>query len=179
IMGESWSPNRVFNFPADELEPHLAYDFFAPGPLPGHGGQADTGPMIDEVFEPVAEAEEEQMAAPVMDMEEDLAEVNEEWLMAPVTSPLVSAVQLPSVYEVGGPSTAATKGSSFPLPSPGLPIPPSVIEDLSTRLGDLEYEHGQLVKKVIQVVMLRQIGAGWCSGGAGSADCDPKRRGDW
>nr|GEY96526.1 hypothetical protein [Tanacetum cinerariifolium] len=158
--------------------------------------------MIDEVVEPVAEAEEEQMAAPVMDMEEDLAvlfsidydfedddsedfdeevvwEVNEEWLMAPVTSPLVPAVQLPSIYEVRGPSTAATKGSSFPLPSPGLPIPPSVIEDLSTRLGNLEYEHGHLVKKVIQVVMLRQIGAGWCSGGAGSADCDPKRRGDW
>ncbi|GKF40938.1 hypothetical protein Tco_0124280, partial [Tanacetum coccineum] len=34
---------------------------------------------------------------------------------------------------------------------PGLPVPPSVIEDLSTRLGNLEYGHGQLVKKVIQV----------------------------
>ncbi|GKE91624.1 hypothetical protein Tco_1572719, partial [Tanacetum coccineum] len=29
--------------------------------------------------------------------------------------------------------------------------PPLVIEDLSTRLGNLEYRHGQLVKKVIQV----------------------------
>ncbi|GKF84855.1 hypothetical protein Tco_0249753 [Tanacetum coccineum] len=61
------------------------------------------------------------------------------------------AVQPPSVYEVGGPSTAAAKGPSFPFPAPGLPIPPVVIEDLSTRLGNLEYGHGQLVQKVIQV----------------------------
>nr|GEX12907.1 hypothetical protein [Tanacetum cinerariifolium] len=116
-------------------------------------------PAIEEGAEPIAEAEEEQvvspvvdieeekMAAPVMDMEEDLAalfgedgdfeddgfsdgdfegvvedevwEVNEEWLMAPVTPPPTSCT--------------------------------SVIEHLSTRLGNLEYEHGQLVKKVIQV----------------------------
>ncbi|GJV36160.1 hypothetical protein Tco_1408637 [Tanacetum coccineum] len=42
-------------------------------------------------------------------------------------------------------------GASFPLLAPGLLVPPSMIEDLSTRLGNLEYEHGQLVKKVIQV----------------------------
>ncbi|GKF67850.1 hypothetical protein Tco_0197529 [Tanacetum coccineum] len=56
-----------------------------------------------------------------------------------------------SIYAVGGPSTAAAKGWSFPLPAPGLLVPPSVIEDLSTCLGNLEYEHGQLVKKLIQV----------------------------
>ncbi|GKB66027.1 hypothetical protein Tco_0927439 [Tanacetum coccineum] len=61
------------------------------------------------------------------------------------------AVLPPSVYEVGGPSTAAAEGQSFPLPAPGLLVPPSVIEDLSTRLGKLEYRHGQLVKKVMQV----------------------------
>ncbi|GKB72343.1 hypothetical protein Tco_0933755 [Tanacetum coccineum] len=60
-------------------------------------------------------------------------------------------VPSPSVYEVGGPSTAAAEGPSFPLPAPGLPIPPAVIEDLSTRLGNLEYGHGKLVQKVIQV----------------------------
>ncbi|GJU69121.1 hypothetical protein Tco_1255380 [Tanacetum coccineum] len=32
------------------------------------------------------------------------------------------AVPPPSVYEVGGPSTAAAEGQSFPLPAPGLPI---------------------------------------------------------
>ncbi|GJX72833.1 hypothetical protein Tco_0311428 [Tanacetum coccineum] len=34
--------------------------------------------------------------------------------------------------------TAAAKGQSFPHPAPGLPVPPSVIKDLSTRLGNLE-----------------------------------------
>ncbi|GJV50576.1 hypothetical protein Tco_1440788 [Tanacetum coccineum] len=46
---------------------------------------------------------------------------------------------------------ADIKDGSFPLPAPGLPIPPLVIEDLSTRLGNLKYRHRQLVKKVIQV----------------------------
>ncbi|GJZ43876.1 hypothetical protein Tco_0591131 [Tanacetum coccineum] len=56
----------------------------------------------------------------------------------------------PSTYEVGGPSTAA-EGQSFTLPAPRFPVPPSVIKDLSTRMGNLEYGYGQLVKKVIQV----------------------------
>nr|GEW55486.1 hypothetical protein [Tanacetum cinerariifolium] len=143
-MGEPLSPDRVFDFPKDELEPHPAYDFFVPGPLPGHAGNPNNNnnkwlkaddyllgeleamvdepmvvPAIKEVAEPIAEAEE-QMVAPVMDMEEDLValfgedgdfkdddfsdeeseeveegevwEVNEEWLMAPVTPPLVPAL---------------------------------------------------------------------------------------
>ncbi|GKE68409.1 hypothetical protein Tco_1526481, partial [Tanacetum coccineum] len=201
--------DRVFDFLVDELESHPAYDFFAPGPLPGYTSnpnnnngwlEADdyllreleamvdepiVGPMADEIAEqmivPVVEeivepmvAAEEQMVAPMIDIGEDLIalfgedddfenddsegfdeeevwEVNEEWLMAPVTLPPMLAVQPPSVYEVGGPSTAAAEGPSFPLPAPGLPIPPVVIEDLSTRLGNLEYGHGQLVQKVIQV----------------------------
>ncbi|GKG40699.1 hypothetical protein Tco_0469911, partial [Tanacetum coccineum] len=61
------------------------------------------------------------------------------------------AVHPSSIYKVGGPSTAAAEGPSFPLSTPELPIPPSVIVDLSTHLGNLEYGHGQLVKKVIQV----------------------------
>nr|GEV83093.1 hypothetical protein [Tanacetum cinerariifolium] len=202
-MGELSSPDRVFDFPEDELELHPAYDFFTPGPLPGYAGNLNNNnrwlevydyllgeletmvdepmavPAIEEVDEPVAEAEEEQMAALVMDMEEDLAalfgeddnfedddfsdddsegvedeevwKVNEKWLMAPVTPPLVPAVQPSNVYEVGGPSTVASEGPSFPLPTPGLHITPAMIKDLSTRLGNLEYEHGQLVKKVIQV----------------------------
>ncbi|GKG46477.1 hypothetical protein Tco_0501323, partial [Tanacetum coccineum] len=60
------------------------------------------------------------------------------------------AVQPPSVFKVRGPSTTAAEGPYFPLPTPVLPIPPSVIEDLSTRLGNLEYGHGKLVKKVVQ-----------------------------
>ncbi|GJX55575.1 hypothetical protein Tco_0285472 [Tanacetum coccineum] len=117
---------------------------------------------------------EEPMVASVIDMEEDLIvlfgedddfedddsegfdeeevwEVNKEWMMAPVTPPPMLTVQPPSVYEVGGPSTVAAEGPSFPLLAPGLPIPLVVIEDLSTHLGNLEYGHGQLVQKVIQV----------------------------
>nr|GEY96015.1 hypothetical protein [Tanacetum cinerariifolium] len=50
--------------------------------------------------------------------------------------------------DVGGPSTAAVKGPSAPLPVPGLPVPPTVIEDFSIRLGNLEYGHGVLMRKM-------------------------------
>nr|GEW28796.1 hypothetical protein [Tanacetum cinerariifolium] len=53
--------------------------------------------------------------------------------------------------DVGGPSIAAVDGPSFPLPAPGLPVPPTVIEDLSTRLGNLEYRHGVLIRKMEEV----------------------------
>ncbi|GKA41101.1 hypothetical protein Tco_0733694 [Tanacetum coccineum] len=148
IMGEPLSPDRVFDFPADEPEPHPAYDFFVPGPLPGYAADEPmVGPIVDEIAELVVEVEE-QVIAPVVDMDEDIAdlfgdddfeddasegfdeedvwEVNKEWLMAPVTPSLMPAVQPPSVYEVGGPSTAAAEGPSFPLLAPRLPIPPSV-----------------------------------------------------
>ncbi|GKE92244.1 hypothetical protein Tco_1573339 [Tanacetum coccineum] len=57
----------------------------------------------------------------------------------------------PSTYEVGGSSTAAAEGHSLTLLAPGVPMPPSVIEDLCTRMGNLNYGHGLLVKKVITV----------------------------
>ncbi|GJW28840.1 hypothetical protein Tco_0045715 [Tanacetum coccineum] len=145
-------------------------------PLLGElGAVADepmVGPLVDEIVEPIVKAEE-QVIALVINMDDDIAmvfgdddfgdddsegfdeeevwEVNEEWLMAPVTPPLMPIVPPPSIYEVGGLFTVAAEGKSFPLPAPGLPIPPSVIEDLSTRLGNLEYGHGPLVKKVIHV----------------------------
>ncbi|GKE51931.1 hypothetical protein Tco_1487087, partial [Tanacetum coccineum] len=98
---------------------------------------------------------EEQVIAQVIDVEEDIAmlfddddfsdedsegfeddeevwEVNEEWLMDPVTPPLMPVVPPPSTYEVGGPSTAAAEGHSLALPAPGFSVPPSVIEDLCT-----------------------------------------------
>nr|GEV47699.1 hypothetical protein [Tanacetum cinerariifolium] len=166
-MGEPLSPDRVFDFPADELELHPAYDFFALRLLPGYAGnlnnnhgwiEADVsllgelrvvadelmvGPIVDEIAEPVDEAEE-QVIALVVGMDEDIAmlfgdddfedddssddnsegveeeevwEVNEEWLMAPITPPLVPAVQPSSVYKVRGPSTVAAEGPSFPLPA--------------------------------------------------------------
>ncbi|GKE88718.1 hypothetical protein Tco_1566193 [Tanacetum coccineum] len=200
-MGEPLSPDHVFDFPMDEPEPHPAYDFFAPGPLPDYAGNPNNAngwievdvcllgemgeplaaevdepmvdPIIDEVAKPIAEGEEKVIAS-VIDVEEDIAmlfddddfrdddsvgfeddeevwEVNEEWLMAPVKPPPMPVVPPPSTYEVGGPSTAAAEGQSFTLPAPGFPVPPPMIEDLCTRMGNLEYGHRQLVKKVIQV----------------------------
>nr|GEV00410.1 cytochrome c oxidase subunit 1, mitochondrial [Tanacetum cinerariifolium] len=120
------------------------------------GDEPMVGPIVDEIAEPIVEVEE-QMIALVDDVdadiamlfgdddfedddsegfdEEDVWEVNKEWLMAPVTPPLMPAVPPSSVYEVKGPSTATSEGQSFPHPTLALPIPPSVIEDLSTRFG--------------------------------------------
>nr|GEY89018.1 hypothetical protein [Tanacetum cinerariifolium] len=53
--------------------------------------------------------------------------------------------------DVGGLSTAAVEGPSAPLPAPELYVPPIVIEDLSTRLGNLEYRHGVLMRKMEEV----------------------------
>ncbi|GJX87508.1 hypothetical protein Tco_0339522 [Tanacetum coccineum] len=70
--------------------------------------------------------------------------------MVPTTPPPVLAVPPPSVYEVGGPSTAVAEGLSFPQVAPRLPVPPCMIEDLSSRLDNLECGHGQLVQRVVQ-----------------------------
>ncbi|GJT12662.1 hypothetical protein Tco_0859704 [Tanacetum coccineum] len=77
-------------------EPHPAYDFFTPGPLPGYAGNPNNnngwievdvpllgelgvvadepmvGPIVDEIAEPIVEAEE-QVIALVIDMDEDIA----------------------------------------------------------------------------------------------------------
>ncbi|GJU32722.1 hypothetical protein Tco_1176311 [Tanacetum coccineum] len=113
----------------------------------------------EQVIAPVVDVVEGQIDALMMDIKEDLAvlfddddfeddtfdgfseeevwEVNEDWLVAHTTPPLVLAVPPPSVYEVGGPSTAVAEGPSFP-------------QGLSTRLDNLEYGHEQLVQRVIQ-----------------------------
>nr|GEX45194.1 hypothetical protein [Tanacetum cinerariifolium] len=179
IIGEPLLPDRVFDFLEDELEPHPAYDFFAPAPLPGYAGSPNNNngwlATNDYLLRELEAMVDEQMVVPaieergrwMMNMEEDLAalfrdddfeddasdgfgkeevwEVNEDWMMAPTTPPPMLAVPLHSVYEVGGPSTAVAKGPSFPHLALGLPVPPFVIEDLNTDLGNLEYGHGQLV----------------------------------
>nr|GFB33919.1 hypothetical protein [Tanacetum cinerariifolium] len=83
-------------------------------------------------------------------MDDDDWEDDVEWLMAPVTPPRVT-MTISSTYEVGGPSTAAVEGPSSPLPTLRLPMPPTMIEDLSTRLGNLEYRHGVLMRKMEEV----------------------------
>ncbi|GKF49935.1 hypothetical protein Tco_0143186, partial [Tanacetum coccineum] len=95
-MDEPLSPDRVFDFPMDEPEPHPAYDFFAPGLLLGYAGnpnnnnrwfetdmpllgelgaeadEAMVGLVVGEIAEPIVKMEE-QVIAPVIDMEEDIA----------------------------------------------------------------------------------------------------------
>ncbi|GKD96939.1 hypothetical protein Tco_1380836, partial [Tanacetum coccineum] len=106
-------------------------------PLLGElGAEADepmVGPVVSEIVEPIVEMDE-QVIALVIDMEEDIA----------------------VLFGDGDFSDDDSEGfedeeESFTLLAPGFPIPPSVIEDLNTRMGNLEYGHGQLVKKVIQV----------------------------
>nr|GFA37597.1 hypothetical protein [Tanacetum cinerariifolium] len=53
--------------------------------------------------------------------------------------------------EIGGPPTAVVKRPSSPLLAPRLSVPPTVIENLSTRLGNLEYRHEVLVRKMEDV----------------------------
>nr|GFD30197.1 hypothetical protein [Tanacetum cinerariifolium] len=107
-------------------------------PLLGELGAKVDEPMIvltiDEVAESIAKGEE-QVIAPVIYVEEDIAMIFSD----------------DDFSDDGGPSTAVAERQSFTLLAPGFPVPPLVIEDLSTRMGNLEYEHGQLVKKVIQV----------------------------
>nr|GEX26101.1 protein phosphatase 2C 16-like [Tanacetum cinerariifolium] len=77
IMAEPLSPDRVFDYPVDEPESHPAYDFFAPGPLPGYAGNPNNNngwikadvPLLGELG---AEADEPMMIAPVIDAEEDI-----------------------------------------------------------------------------------------------------------
>ncbi|GJU75715.1 hypothetical protein Tco_1272785 [Tanacetum coccineum] len=57
----------------------------------------------------------------------------------------------PSTYEVGGPSTAVAEGHYLILLAPGVPVPSLVIEDLCSCMGNLEYGHRLLVKKLITV----------------------------
>nr|GEY60080.1 hypothetical protein [Tanacetum cinerariifolium] len=114
----------------------LAADDYLLGELEAMVGEQMVVPAIKEVSEPVAEAEEEQAIALMADMEEGhMDEVNEEWLMAPITPPLVLAVQPPNVYKVGGPSTAVSNAE----------VAASVtVEELGPRVYAVE-EHVQVM----------------------------------
>nr|GEY94907.1 hypothetical protein [Tanacetum cinerariifolium] len=183
-MGEPLSPDRVFDFPMDEPEPHPAYDFFAPGPIPGYAGNLNNnngwieayvpslrelravvdeptvGPLVDEIAELIVKAEQ-QVIALVIDMEEDITMLFSDGNFSDNDSEGFEDEE-----EVGGPSTVATEGQSFTLPAPGFPVHLSVIKDLSTRMSNMEYVHRQLMKKVIQVsdaevadgITIREIG---------------------
>ncbi|GJX53674.1 putative reverse transcriptase domain-containing protein [Tanacetum coccineum] len=60
------------------------------------------------------------------------------------------------------------KGQSFPPPSStcGIPVPPSVIKDLSTRFGHLEYRHGQPCNRKVMVSQMVYVADRWEQVGA-------------
>ncbi|GKE16501.1 hypothetical protein Tco_1424078 [Tanacetum coccineum] len=102
---------------------------------------------IKEVTELMIEVEE-QMVAPVIDMEEDLTALfgEDDDFEDDDYEGFDEEEGLGGERGVADGFCHTTSDAT-----PGLPIPPSVIEDLSTYLGNLEYGHGQLMKKVIQV----------------------------
>ncbi|GKD85789.1 hypothetical protein Tco_1356943 [Tanacetum coccineum] len=117
-------------------------------------------PAVEEVAEPedlVALFSDDDFKDDTSDgfSEADVWEVNEDWLMAPTTPPPMLAVPPPSVYEVGGPSTAVVEGPSFPHVAPGLPVPPFMIEDLSTRLASVSI--GEIGPRVYAVEGQMQV----------------------
>nr|GFB42611.1 hypothetical protein [Tanacetum cinerariifolium] len=182
-MGEPLSPDRVFDFLVDEPEPHPAYDFFATRPLPGYAGnpnnnngwiEADlhllgeleamadepmVGLLVDEIAEPMVEAEE-QVIAPVVDMDDDIAMLFGDDDFKDDES---EGFDDEEVWEEAHPLLLLRDNLS---PRLGLHVPPSVIEDLSARDG------------VPDGSGRGRIGACWCLGGAGSADCGPEGWGD-
>nr|GEW90747.1 putative ribonuclease H-like domain-containing protein [Tanacetum cinerariifolium] len=156
-MGEPLSPDRVFDFLKDELEPHPAYDFFTPASLPGYAGNPNNNngwlEADDYLLGEFEAMVDEQMVVPaieemdvlMIDMEEDLAVLFDDDDFED------DAFDGFGEEEVGGPSTAVAEGPSFPHLDSGLPVPPFVIEDLSTRLSNLDYGKGQLVQGINQV----------------------------
>ncbi|GKA59932.1 hypothetical protein Tco_0759245 [Tanacetum coccineum] len=158
-MGEPLSPDSVFDFPMDEPEPHPAYDFFVPEPIPGYAGnpnnnngwiEADAsllgelGAVADEpMVGPLVEAEEQAIAS-VIDMKEDIVMLFGDGDFSDDDS---EGFRGWGGGLGGGPFTIVAEGQSFTLPAPGFPVPPSVIEDLSTCMGNPEYGHGQLVRR--------------------------------
>nr|GEX32137.1 hypothetical protein [Tanacetum cinerariifolium] len=97
-----------------------APDGFAPQWIGEHDPNNNNGriewdvPLGGEVDEPMVDPEVNEEVMDDDDFQDDV-----EWLMAPVKPPRAT-MTVSSTYEVGGPSTAAIKGPSFPLPTPRL-----------------------------------------------------------
>nr|GFA58860.1 hypothetical protein [Tanacetum cinerariifolium] len=128
---------------------------FAAEPVPGLAEAPDNqngwiewdiplGCEMDESMENPRFEEEEELNE---FMDDDQDEEVEEWLMASVTPPRAT-VTVPITYEVGGPSTAVPVGHLLTTMASGVATQPQVINDLYVRMSNLEYRHGELVKKM-------------------------------
>nr|GEW05872.1 hypothetical protein [Tanacetum cinerariifolium] len=103
------------------------------------GIKADVPLLIEmgEMGEPLGAEADELMVDPVVNEVFELIVEGDEQMVA-------------LVIDVDEDNSHAIQ-HSLALPTPGFLVPPLVIEDLSARIGNLEYGHGHLVKKVIQV----------------------------
>nr|GEY50156.1 hypothetical protein [Tanacetum cinerariifolium] len=128
-----------------------AFDFFAVELVPGLAEAPDNQNGWIEWDVPLGGEIDEPMENPGFDEEEELNEFMddevEEWLMAPVTPPRAT-VTIPITYEVRGPSTAIPVGHPLTTMASGVATQPQVIDDLCVRMSNLEYRHGELVKKM-------------------------------
>nr|GFC79277.1 hypothetical protein [Tanacetum cinerariifolium] len=85
-------------------------------------------PLGGELDEPMVDPEVNEEVMDDDDLDDEV-----EWLMAPVM-PSRATMTVLSTYKIGDPSTAVVERPSSPLPAPRLSAPPTVIENLSTRL---------------------------------------------
>nr|GEZ43148.1 putative reverse transcriptase domain-containing protein [Tanacetum cinerariifolium] len=139
-----------------------AFDFFAVQPVPGLAEAPDNQNGWIEWDVPLGGKMDELIENPWFDKEEELNEFMdddqdeevEEWLMAPVMPPRATVI-VPSTYEVGGPSTATPVGQPITTMASGVATQPQVIDDLYVRMSNLEYRHGELVKKMETVQTLQ------------------------
>nr|GEZ13904.1 reverse transcriptase domain-containing protein [Tanacetum cinerariifolium] len=115
-----------------------AFDFFAVEPMSGLAAAPDNQNGWIE-WDDVGNEEVE-----------DVWDEDGEWLMASVM-PLRATVTVPNTYEVGGPSTATLVGHPLTTMASRVATQPQVIDDLCVRMSNLEYRHGELVKKMVIV----------------------------
>ncbi|GJV89632.1 hypothetical protein Tco_1533570 [Tanacetum coccineum] len=141
-MGKPLSPDHVFDFPMNE--PHPAYDFFAPAPLPEYADNLNNNngwlAADDYLLGELAAMVNEQMVVPAVEEMDVPIDGNggglAGWFVMMTLRMIAQSgfgeeeVFFRSVYEVGGPSIAVAEGPYFPHVAPGLPVAPSVIKDL-------------------------------------------------
>nr|GEU77410.1 hypothetical protein [Tanacetum cinerariifolium] len=109
------------------------FDFFAAEPMPGLDEATDNQNGWIEWDVPLGGEMDEPMEKPRFDEEEELDKFMDD------------------DEDVGGPSTATFVGHTLTTMASGVAIQPQVIDDLCVRMSNLEYRHGELVKKMVKV----------------------------
>nr|GFC58323.1 hypothetical protein [Tanacetum cinerariifolium] len=142
------------------LSPDHVFDFFVAEPVPGlakapnnqNGWIEWDVPLGGEMDEPMENPgfDKEEELDEFMDDDKDVLDKDEEWLMASMTPPRAT-VTVSRAYEVGGPSTATSVGHTLTTMASVVATQPQMIDNLCVRLSNLEYRHGELVKKMVKV----------------------------